>query len=132
MKRLQENLYRVSINMILIAVDGRADDNASLQVILSESSLDELIKYYNEGDTVGFGDALNNILGNGMMPIYTAGESQNGSASWCAMTTDELVVYYMDGNLNKYTAFVGWDELSIESIQAMPIYSASLQNMIDM
>lgn len=80
MKRLQENLYRVNINMILTAVDGRADDNAVLQVILSESSLNNISNYYNEGDTVGFGDALYNILGGGMMPIYTAGETQNGRA----------------------------------------------------
>lgn len=132
MRRLQENLYRVNINMILYEVDGRADDNAILQVILSESSLDELIKYYNEGDTVGFGDVLYNILGFGMMPIYTAGETQNGRAWWCSMNTDELVVYYYDGSFNQHTAFIGWDALSIEGIQAMPIYSASLQNMIDM
>lgn len=132
MKRLQESLYRVNINMILTAVDGQVDDNAVLQVILSESSLDELIKYYNEGDTIGFGDTLYNILGGGMMPIYTAGESQSGRAWWCSMSTDELVVYYFDGSFNNYTAFIGWEDLSIESIQAMPIYSASLRNMRDM
>lgn len=131
MKRLQENLYRVNINMILTAVDGRADDNAVLQVILSESSLNNISNYYNEGDTVGFGDALYNILGGGMMPIYTAGETQNGRAWWCSMNTDELVVYYFDGSFTNQTAYIGWNALSIEGIQAMPIYNPSLDAMID-
>ena len=132
MKRLQENLYRVNIYMILYEIDGRVDDEASIQVILSESSLDELIKYYNEGDTVGFGETLFNVLGVGKTPIFTEGVTQNGRAWWCSMNTDELIVYYFDGSFNPHTVYVGWDALSIEGIQAMPIYSASLQNMRDL